>query len=248
MKRMKGRTTWIGMFKGTFIGAAVMLPVTPAAGAAGTTLVDPQVAGDLSSPALPSGTSDEFRKQMFDWVGPQLAAPIRAKERAGSQSADLRRLAISSPFGWRSDPIKGVRRIHAGIDLPGPSGARVFATGAGIVRIAGWAGGYGNLVEIEHIDGVRTRYGHLARIDVSPAQYVGQGQLIGAMGSTGRSTGVHLHYEVRIGGKAIDPLRFIGQTSAIYETVWAGETIVQPRRVGWLDARSGDRLPQAVIH
>lgn len=199
-------------------------------------------------PALPSGSSDEFRNRMLGWTGQSPDGPIRATERVGGRSADLRRLAISSPFGWRTDPIKGLRRVHSGVDLPGPFGARVFATAGGIVRTAGHARGYGNLVEIEHSDGVRTRYGHLARIRVAPSQRVGQGQLIGDMGSTGRSTGVHLHYEVRVHGRPVDPLRFIGQTSTVYETVWTGHRTVRPHWTGWSDVRSADALPQARIN
>ena len=111
----------------------------------------------------------------------------------------------------------------------------VHATGAGIVRIAGGPGGYGNLVEIEHPGGVRTRYGHLARVLVSPGESVGQGQTIGRMGSTGRSTGTHLHYEVRVNGVAVDPLDYIGQTVPSYQTAWAAETSVSARWAGWSD-------------
>ena len=123
----------------------------------------------------------------------------------------------------------------------------VHATGGGIVRIAGRAGGYGNLVEIEHPGGVRTRYGHLSRILVSAGESVDQGEAIGRMGSTGRSTGTHLHYEVRVNGVAVDPLGYIGQTVPSYQTAWAPELHVAARWAGWSDTSGGGSLPGSKI-
>ena len=95
-------------------------------------------------------------------------------------------------------------------NLAGPSGTPVYATADGTVGRAGWnSGGYGNLVEVNHGRGIETRYGHLSQILVSPGQQVKRGQLIARMGSTGRSTGSHLHYEVRIDGKAVNPIPFM---------------------------------------
>src|SRR3546814_16364619 len=88
--------------------------------------------------------------------------------------------------------------MHAGVDIPGPIGTPIYATADGIVERAGRAGGYGNLVEIDHGKGIETRYGHLSKILVKPNQRVKRGQGVALMGSTGRSTGRHLHYEVRI--------------------------------------------------
>ena len=115
----------------------------------------------------------------------------------------------SSTFGIRSDPFLGKRALHAGIDYARPSGSAVSAVAPGKVVRAGRAGGYGNLVEIDHGNGITTRYGHMSRIDVSVGDEVGRGTRIGAVGSTGRSTGPHLHYEVRRDGKAVDPMRFL---------------------------------------
>lgn len=201
-------------------------------------------AAEKNSPGLPSGNSDAFRDRMLDWTAPE-AQVSRTREVLHDMPGG--RLFISSPFGWRSDPIKGIQRRHAGIDLPGPAMTSVHATGAGIVRIAGRAGGYGNLVEIEHPGGLRTRYGHLARVLVSPGESVGQGEAIGRMGSTGRSTGTHLHYEVRMNGVAVNPLDYIGQTVPSYQTAWAPETPVSARWAGWTDTSAGDSLPGAKI-
>ncbi|MEA3078708.1 MAG: hypothetical protein QOF05_116, partial [Sphingomonadales bacterium] len=129
----------------------------------------PADAPPISAMALPSGSSEQFRTRMIDWNAAPEAAQLRAKNQpTDRQSVRLDRLAMSSRFGWRSDPITGIARHHAGIDLPGRFGSAVMATGPGTVRIAGWAGGYGNLVEIEHVGGVRTRYGHLSRLNVFP--------------------------------------------------------------------------------
>lgn len=116
-------------------------------------------------------------------------------------------LRLSSRFGLRDDPLGRHSRFHAGVDIPARVGAAVRAVRAGRVVFAGWAGGYGNLVVIDHGAQVRTRYGHLERALVEAGDRVGAGTQIGNVGSTGRSTGPHLHYEVRIAGVAIDPLR-----------------------------------------
>jgi murein DD-endopeptidase MepM/ murein hydrolase activator NlpD len=118
-------------------------------------------------------------------------------------------IKLSSNFGVRSDPFRGTAAMHAGIDLPGPIGTPVYATADGIVGRAQRAGGYGNLVELNHGKGIQTRYGHLSKILVGPNSRVRRGQLIGLMGSTGRSTGSHLHYEVRINGAAVNPIPYL---------------------------------------
>lgn len=197
--------------------------------------------------ALPSGSSEAFQRRMLEWTAPREQPPLRIKDRAsGGAVAKLDRLAITSRFGWRSDPITGVGRRHAGIDLPSRFGSAVMATGPGIVRIAGWDGGYGNLVEIEHAGGVRTRYGHLSRLHVFPSEHVDAGQVIGEVGSTGHSTGPHLHYEIRVGGFAVDPLSFVGQRVPASETVWGNELHATPTWAGW-NGSSRNRLPEASL-
>ena len=123
-------------------------------------------------------------------------------------------LRFTSNFGIRSDPFNGSARMHAGVDIPGPTGTPVYATADGVVDRAERAGGYGNLVELDHGKGIQTRYGHLSRMLVAPGTHVMRGQLIALMGSTGRSTGPHLHYEVRMDGKAVNPAPFL--TTADY--------------------------------
>jgi len=118
-------------------------------------------------------------------------------------------LEMSSPFGVRSDPFLGRPAMHTGIDLRGDYGEPVYATAAGKVTVAGWDGGYGRMVEIDHGNGLTTRYGHLSEIDVKVGQTVRIGQVVGKIGSTGRSTGPHLHYETRVKNEAVDPDRFL---------------------------------------
>lgn len=121
-------------------------------------------------------------------------------------------MSFTSSFGVRSDPFRGVAAMHAGVDIPGRAGTPIYATADGVVARAERAGAYGNLVEVNHGKGIETRYGHLSRILVAANTRVRRGQLIGLMGSTGRSTGNHLHYEVRIDGRAVNPVPFM-QTS-----------------------------------
>lgn len=116
---------------------------------------------------------------------------------------------MSSPFGMRMDPFLGRPAIHTGIDLRGETGEPVRATATGHVTIAGREGGYGNLVEITHGNGLATRYGHLSEINVKLGQVVRIGEVVGRIGSTGRSTGPHLHYETRVNGEAVDPQKFL---------------------------------------
>ncbi|KQM18124.1 peptidase M23 [Sphingomonas sp. Leaf24] len=121
----------------------------------------------------------------------------------------VERLSFTSNFGVRSDPFRGTAAMHAGVDIPGPIGTPVYATADGIIARAERAGGYGNLIEVNHGKGIATRYGHLSKIIVHDSQRVRRGQLIGLMGSTGRSTGSHLHYEVRIDGSAVNPAPYL---------------------------------------
>ena len=116
---------------------------------------------------------------------------------------------LSSSFGVRSDPFGRGPAMHSGLDFRSSSGDPVRATASGTVESAGWNGGYGKMVEIDHGNGFSTRYGHLSEIEVKAGQQVKIGQTIGRVGSTGRSTGPHLHYETRIDGDAVDPQKFL---------------------------------------
>lgn len=138
-----------------------------------------RAAGIAGGPSVPSGGSGSFS---WPVTGP-----------------------ITSPFGWRSNPFGGSPEFHQGLDIAAPSGTTVTAAASGTVIMAQWYGGYGNYILLDHGGGYSTGYGHLSAIYVSNGQAVKRGQAIGAVGSTGASTGPHLHFEVRIDGKPVDP-------------------------------------------
>ncbi len=116
---------------------------------------------------------------------------------------------FTSGFGYRRDPINGGRRFHAGTDFAGPRGTPILSTADGVVTFAGRQSGYGLMVEVRHPFGMTTRYAHLSRIRVGEGERVSRGERIGDMGNTGRSTGTHLHYEVRRSGDPVNPMTFI---------------------------------------
>lgn len=117
---------------------------------------------------------------------------------------------INNEFGWRRNPFGGRSyENHPGMDIDGEKGDIIIAPGDGVVIKAGWTGGYGNLIEIAHSNGLTTRYGHLSKVEVNVGDVIQRGQLIGLVGSTGRSTGPHLHYEVRINNEPVNPRNYL---------------------------------------
>ena len=132
---------------------------------------------------------------------------------------------FTSAFGVRSDPFRGYAAMHAGVDLASPTGTPIYATADGIVDRAEWFGGYGNMVEIDHGKGIATRYGHMSRISAHPGERIKRGELIGYVGSTGRSTGSHLHYEVRIDGHAVNPIPFLQSANYLMAASQQGSDI-----------------------
>ncbi|GAC1407894.1 MAG: peptidoglycan DD-metalloendopeptidase family protein [Novosphingobium sp.] len=128
---------------------------------------------------------------------------------------------ISSGFGYRSDPFTGAGAFHAGLEFRGPIGAPIYAAAAGTVSYAGVRSGYGNCVEISHGNGLLTRYGHMSRIESHVGQVVKPGEVIGRIGSTGRSTGPHLHFEVRINDQAVNPRPFLEANTHVFQEAGA---------------------------
>lgn len=116
----------------------------------------------------------------------------------------------TSGFGWRDDPYRHYRKFHSGADIRATPGTPVMAAGDGRVTFAGRQGGYGNVIYVDHGGGVITRYGHLRRIETTKDAIVTAGARIGQVGSTGRATGPHLHFEVRVNGVAYDPMSYLG--------------------------------------
>lgn len=123
---------------------------------------------------------------------------------------------FTSAFGSRRDPITGSRSGHDGIDLAGPRGTPISSTADGVVTHAGWLGGYGRAVKVRHGFGFETLYAHMDKIHVKVGDRIARGDQIGDMGNTGRSTGTHLHYEVRVGGKPVNPMTYIKASSDVF--------------------------------
>ena len=124
-------------------------------------------------------------------------------------------VSLSSNFGARLDPFTRGYAMHTGMDMRAETGEPARATAAGRVTMAEYNGGYGNMVEVDHGHGLTTRYAHLSAFDVGPGQWVEPGTIVGRVGSTGRSTGSHLHYETRIDGEPVDPQRFLRAADAL---------------------------------
>ncbi len=173
----------------------------------------------------------EVRRGYSGQGGPSL--PISISTSGGIESADsiranallnqldrLNTYRIATEIVPLAEPVKGSYRftsgfgmrwgrMHKGADFAGPHGTSIYTTADGVVSHAGWQSGYGRLIKIKHANGIETRYAHLAKIRVKVGQRVSRGELIGDMGSSGRSTGTHLHYEIRVNGNAVNPMKFI---------------------------------------
>lgn len=126
-------------------------------------------------------------------------------------------MAMSSGFGYRRDPFTRAAAMHSGVDFKGPTGTPILAAAKGRVSFVGRKSGYGNCVEVTHANGLVTRYAHLSKFDVHRGQAVQRGEKIARMGSTGRSTGSHLHFEVRLNGKAVNPRKFLEANNDVLE-------------------------------
>lgn len=159
-----------------------------------------------SNAAAPGAETSEVRALFASWRQDERQ---RRGEMAIPSLQPVEGYRLTSSFGTRSDPFRRGRRMHNGLDMAAPTGTPIYATADGIVGRAQWLGGYGKYVEINHGGEIQTRYAHLSRILVEPGARVTRGQLIGRMGSTGRSTGSHLHYEVRIAGRPVNPMPFL---------------------------------------
>jgi murein DD-endopeptidase MepM/ murein hydrolase activator NlpD len=156
--------------------------------------------------------AEEFSQIFSSWQKQaalkNVASTRMEPKRRKSDNSARKMPYISSDFGLRWDPMTKEHRVHKGLDIPGALGSTIYATADGVVRDAGWRGSYGLFVEIEHSKRVRTRYAHLSGINVAPGQKVRRKDIVGFMGSTGRSTGSHLHYEIYVDGIAVDPEPF----------------------------------------
>ncbi|MCM0000667.1 MAG: M23 family metallopeptidase [Erythrobacter sp.] len=142
------------------------------------------------------------------------SSPVPTRGISVPSRMPLEGAALTSSFGMRTHPVLGGRRQHHGIDLAAPTGTPVYATADGIVSRADWYSSYGLYISLEHGASMQTRYAHLSRLAVASGDSVKKGDLIGYVGSTGRSTGPHLHYEVRVEGLAVNPIPYMVESEA----------------------------------
>ncbi len=177
-------------------------------------LVPPRGEGGVGGPFIPAEVDPNA--PAFDQALTRTARDVAMAERlkALMPFVPLRMpltgdASLTSPFGYRADPFLGRLALHPGVDLIEAYGDEIHATGAGRVTHAGPMGGYGIMVEIDHGNGLVTRYAHMSKALVEEGQDVVQGAVVGKLGSTGRSTGPHLHYEVRVDGEPVDPERYL---------------------------------------
>jgi murein DD-endopeptidase MepM/ murein hydrolase activator NlpD len=203
--------------------AAKLNAVVARAGLAADTLVAPAAKGGVGGPFIPLAV---------DPGAPAFDKALASAARDVAEADRLTRLlpilpvrapligeaAVSSPFGYRTDPFLGRPELHPGVDLVQDYGSEIRATAGGRVTHAGPMGGYGDMVEIDHGNGLVTRYGHMSEILVAEGQEVTAGAVLGRLGSTGRSTGPHLHYEVRVDGEPVDPERFLAAGAPLFGT------------------------------
>ena len=215
---------WLAPAVAVALGTPAQAAPDNSAGVA-TVATNAAAAGTMIAAAGSEAIADQqFRALFTTWKS--FDKPAVSSAIAIPSVQPVQHLAFTSNFGVRRDPFQGTARMHAGVDIPGPSGTAVYATADGTVDRAERAGGYGNLVELDHGKGIQTRYGHLSKILVAPGTHVKRGDLIALMGSTGRSTGPHLHYEVRIDGKAVNPAPFLTSTDYLMAASAPGVTMI----------------------
>jgi murein DD-endopeptidase MepM/ murein hydrolase activator NlpD len=200
----------------SLFAAAMLIAAVPAQAQTETTSA--QISGKISEMSVaedsPLGKGDEEFSQLFaSWRsmdnGSGFAAPVTAAPVSVPSRMPLETMVLTSDYGSRVHPILRQRRAHKGIDLAAPSGSPVYATADGIVAKAERYSTYGNYIQIEHGGELQTRYAHLSGYAVQAGDRVHKGDLIGYVGTTGRSTGPHLHYEVRVAGEAVDPTPYL---------------------------------------
>ena len=202
---------------GILCAAALTIAAVPAhANTSAAAAVDVSEAAEEAQSPLGNGDA-QFRQLFASWQTldierspePQIAISVSVPSRMPLEHATL-----TSGYGMRNHPVLRKRARHNGIDLAAPTGTPIYATADGTVERANWFSSYGNYIQIGHGNSIETRYAHLSRIAVNDGQQVRKGDLIGFVGSTGRSTGPHLHYEVRIDGRPVDPRPFMVETEA----------------------------------
>lgn len=160
------------------------------------------------------GDDAQFRELFAKWENPAQPASLGKPIIAVPSRMPVEHARLSSGYGTRIHPVLGQRMGHKGIDLAAPAGTPIYATADGVVSRANAFSTYGNFVSIEHGGRIQTRYAHMSRIAVAEGAKVKKGDIIGYVGSTGRSTGPHLHYEVRVDGKSVNPVPYMLESQA----------------------------------
>lgn len=196
-------------------GLIATLAVSAMPAMANETATTTQMSGVIDTQAVSGLDNEQFSELFAGWEALEEGAKVDARgnlvagflggNAAVPSQMPLEGARLSSGYGMRDHPILRQRRNHNGVDLAAPSGTPVYATADGFVGKAQWWGSYGNYVQIEHGGEMQTRYAHLSSYTVSSGERVRKGELIGYVGTTGRSTGPHLHYEVRIANEPVDP-------------------------------------------
>lgn len=164
-----------------------------------------------------SGGDEQFRNLFASWGSPSgdvATSPVSTSTIAIPSIMPLAAAKLTSDYGMRTHPVIGGRRNHKGVDLAAPTGTPVFATADGIVSRADHYNSYGLYISLQHGAALETRYAHLSRLAVAAGQRVNKGEIIGYVGSTGRSTGPHLHYEIRMDGVAVNPIPYMVESDA----------------------------------
>ena len=172
-------------------------------------------ASDMSKVAAPTQTGEDAQfKQLFaQWDNLDRATPAATSVSVPSRMP-LDNTKLTSDYGMRTHPVLGGRRNHKGVDLAAPVGTPIYATADGYVSKAEWFSSYGKYVSIEHGANLQTRFAHMSDIAVKAGTRIKKGDIIGYVGSTGRSTGPHLHYEVRVDGQAVNPVPYMVESEA----------------------------------
>lgn len=197
---------------GAFAALAVTVCATPALAnsAATADIAAPLRAAQAERPTALGSRDEQFKALFSRWQSMDGSTGSAIKSIVSIPSLmPVDGVHLSSDFGMRIHPVLGGRRQHKGIDLAGPVGTPVHAAADGTVSRADWFSSYGLFVSLEHGGTLQTRYGHMSRLNVAAGQHVHKGDVIGYIGTTGRSTGPHLHYEVRIAGAAVNPVPYL---------------------------------------
>lgn len=211
------------------LGAALAMGIAQpaAASSAGSADVVTPLEQSGSTYVSPLGKGDsEFRRIFAAWEHKERVGspnPIQAATVSVPSISPLRSMRMTSGYGMRTHPVLGRRRAHKGVDLAAPTGTPIYATADGLVSRANWFSSYGKYISIEHGGEIQTRFAHLSRIAVRNGQRVQKGDLIGFVGSTGRSTGPHLHYEVRVSGRSVNPLHYMTEPNTPSATLASAE-------------------------